>query len=260
MGMITMKQLPGIQYDYEYGSIMTMTHKWQALVPYADCGENVQTAIGLIKQRFDDENVNLQITLEADMPQSSLFRFVVTNKKVNYSLREDNLYWSSRFQSSISSEQSSVDYFGNPIILEYDGVQQVAQFQKNVGSGTITATCITRGTYSAAWLADNYYETINSATFRDFGPGVVTCSGITVDAFDVARRGQPNKFRYQFSFMVKRSGWWPWVYFQNGDGLPPVDAVYGTGYGPLDGTGLQSAYRAVDYNAIWPFTLPLEST
>jgi hypothetical protein len=56
--------------------------------------------------------------------------------------------------------------------------------------------------------------------------------------------------------MVKKSGWWPWVYFQNAEGLPPTDSVYGVGFGPLDGLGLQAAYVGVDYNSIWPFTLP----
>lgn len=244
-------------HQYEYDSLLSVEQTSIFIVPYAECENKLSKAFELCKDRTSKNNVSLSLRLLNDMPGEGAYLIEAVAKRLNYAMREDNLYWSNKFSSSIASEQTSVDIFGAPVYLYYNAVPQVAQYQKYVPTGTISASCITQQMHSSAWLADTFYDAVNVSSFNGFGRGVVLCSGVDVVPFDVNRNGFPNKYKYTFQFSLKRDGWFPWVYWKGGDDLPPPDLEYGVGYGRLDGlSGMQYAYRPVDFNSIWPFTLP----
>lgn len=270
--MIIKKVARNLSADYEFGCIQSMKIGYEAVVTFAECGNEIDTAFELVSQRFSDGFARLSISLREKLSdynaQGMAFVFDITVEKLNYALREDALYWNTTYTGSVTTEQSNLIYeFPEAVspgsqpdtiaTVEYNGDVQVASFQKYVPLAEISCMGIFSKVYTPAWLHDVYLGSVNKASFRGYGPRVVMCVQANVEPFDVGRQiggTVQEKYKYTFRFSVKPDGWGPWVYYVDpGTGLPPPDLEYGVGYGQLQ-PPLGSPYKNIDFNAIWPFT------
>lgn len=248
----------GTTASYEYGLQQQLTERYYFLVR-RDEATDIKDAFEQISETFSNNYTRLNLTLQEEMTgEKAGYKIEAIAERLNYALREDNLYWSSRISASTSTEQTSLDYDKNVVTVTYGDAEQVVQYNQYVPVMSMSAMCIASANIItiAPWLGDNFFRRVNLTSFRGFGENNVMCSGITIEPFSVALKGKPDKYKFVFNFVIRDDGWFPWVYYIGSDGTPPPDLVLGEGYGKMDGIVLPRAYKKTEFNTLWPFTLP----
>ena len=152
------------------------------------------------------------------------------------------------FESSLAQVTSTHDRNGDPVVVEYNGVEQGVDFSDTRVEANLVIVRVEAG-ISPQDLIDAYLGKVNSRTWQRKPKGYWLCVGIRGESKD---DGQTWTITYQFDLapnniigkdslgVVRRKNiaWNPVVYYSNAEtGRPPADLVFDVGFKEVDALG-----------------------
>jgi hypothetical protein len=230
----------------EYGQARTMTWEWIAELTLAEHQKRIDVAHLAIRKAFIAANLLPQrMTIELiQMQPDGVARYRVTGE---YEDRARNqIYPKVSLSTNMESVQTSFDAYGNPLLIEYGGVTQVATadvFRPRVNFTIAAQVDLAAYGYTLNDLLDAWVGKINASQWYGFLPQTVLCVGINAsqnyETYDLTTR----VWNLEFQYVVNPDTWLQWVYYRAPDGTIPADSPFYQ----------FTPYVIEEFNALFPF-------
>jgi hypothetical protein len=148
-----------------------------------------------------------------------------------------------RIGGAVSSTETEVDRFGDPITVAYQNEVQGGLVQANEAAMQLSFDMAV-STYNPTSLVIAWQNKVNSVDWFEGAPGVWLCTRVNVET--IQENSSPPLWKLTFEFQAKPfPGWQPWVRYINPEfGKPPPNLVLGVGYKQVE------HYVGADFNLL----------